>query len=348
MLGLNVSVNAQNEDLSYTVTGVVKDASTGKPLPGINISVEGFSSAITEDNGSYSIKVPGKAGFWGIRRSKGVILEISGFGRAKREIPVRGRDKINVVLYENTYKGAAKNVYTPLGETSSTIVSYSWTSISEDNNLSVAVTPDVLLQGYATGINVISRSGMPGNGSNMYLHGFNTMNAGTMPLFIVDGVPYENSAYASSLVGNYYANPLASIDPKDIESITLLKDGVSLYGVKGANGVVLINTLKAKGLETTINAHAHFGLNFEPIQLPVLNALEHKNLLSDLYPQAYPGVNPALINQLPFFDNTIPVRQPWGYEGNADYYRYNHNTNWQNEIYNSSYNSDYYLNVSRR
>jgi TonB-linked SusC/RagA family outer membrane protein len=192
------------------------------------------------------------------------------------------------------------------------------------------------LQGYSTGVNVNIRSGVPGNGANIYLHGFNTMNAGSMPLFVVDGMPYENTSYASSLIGNYQANPLASIDIKDIESITVLKDGASLYGVKGANGVVLIQTLKAKGLETKINAHAHFGINFEPSQLPVLNGLEHKNLLSEINQ----GVTPA------YLDNRIPVQQPWGYEGNVDYYRYNHNTNWQDEIYNSSYNSDYYLNVS--
>ncbi|MDR0682653.1 MAG: SusC/RagA family TonB-linked outer membrane protein [Dysgonamonadaceae bacterium] len=324
------------EEISYTVTGVVKDASTGKPAAGINISAPGISSAITEDNGTYSIKIP----------NKNIILEISGFGYAKREISVRGREKIDIDLYESAYKGAAKNIYTPLGETSSTVVPHSWTSVAEDNNLSTAITPDILLQGYAGGINVIPRSGMPGNGSNMYLHGFNTMNAGNMPLFVVDGMPYENSAYAASLTGNYYANPLASIDIKDIESITLLKDGVSLYGVKGANGVVLIKTLQAKGLETEINAHVHFGINFEPEQLPVLNAMQHKNLLSDLYRQANPDSDPALISQLPFFNNQIPVQQSWGYEGNADYYRYNHNTNWQNEIYKSSFNSDYYLNVS--
>jgi TonB-linked SusC/RagA family outer membrane protein len=324
------------EEMSYTVTGVVKDASTGKPVAGVNISAPGISSAITEDNGTYSIKIPNKS----------IILEISGFGYAKRDIPVRGREKIDVDLYESAYKGAAKNVYTPLGETSSTVVPYSWTSVAEDNNLSVATTPDILLQGYAGGINVVQRSGMPGNGSNMYLHGFNTMNAGNMPLFVVDGMPYENSVYAASLTGNYYANPLASIDVKDIESITLLKDGLSLYGVKGANGVVLIKTLKAKGLETKINAHAHFGINFEPEQLPVLNAKQHKKLLSDLFQQADPGINLLEINQLNFFNNQIPVQQSWGYEGNVDYYRYNHDTNWQNEIYNSSFNSDYYLNVS--
>jgi TonB-linked SusC/RagA family outer membrane protein len=162
------------------------------------------------------------------------------------------------------------------------------------------------------------------------------MNAGNMPLFVVDGLPYENTAYASSLIGNYQANPLASIDLKDIESITILKDGASLYGVKGANGVVLIKTLKAKALETKINAHVHFGINYEPEQLPVLNAMEHKNLLAE----TNQGATPA------YLDNRIPVQQPWGYEGNVDYYRYNHETNWQDEVYTGSYNTDYYLNVS--
>ncbi|MDR0542547.1 MAG: TonB-dependent receptor plug domain-containing protein, partial [Dysgonamonadaceae bacterium] len=336
-LGIGFSANAQSkETLPYTVTGTVTDAFTNKPVAGVNISVQGVSSAITEDNGSYSIKIPNKS----------ILLEISGFGYAKREIPVKGRERIDIALYETAYKGATQQVYTPWGDVSSTAIPYAWASVSEDNQLSVAATPDVLLQGYATGMQVISRSGMPGNGSNMYLHGFNTMNAGTTPLFVVDGVPYENSSYASSLIGNYYANPLASIDIKDIESITLLKDGVSLYGVKGANGVVLIKTLKAKGLETKINAHAHFGVNFEPVQLPVLNALEHKNLLADVVRSAYPGADPALVNGLPFFDNHIPVKQAWGYEGNVDYYRYNHETNWQNEVYNASSNQDYYLNVS--
>lgn len=336
-LGIGFSANAQvKEVLPYTVTGTVTDAAGHKPLAGINISVAGVSSAITEDNGSYSIKIP----------NKDVLLEIDGSGYAKREIPVQGREQIDIALYETAYKGATRQIYTPLGDISSTAIPYAWTSVSEDNQLSVAVTPDVLLQGYTTGLQVISRSGMPGNGSNIYLHGLNTMNAGAMPLFIVDGMPYENSSYAVSLIGNYYANPLASIDIKDIESITLLKDGVSIYGVKGANGVVLIKTLKAEGLETKINAHAHFGINFEPWQLPVLNALEHKNLLADLIRSANPNDDPSLINSRPYFDNRIPVKQAWGYEGNTDYYRYNHDLNRQNEVYNASTNQDYYLNVS--
>jgi TonB-linked SusC/RagA family outer membrane protein len=327
--GVFLSVNAQN-----TVTGTIRDAVTGKPLAGVHVDVPDISSAITEDDGSYSIKTP----------STNVILKINGFGYAQREISVRGRDQIDLDLYEQTYKGAQKNVYTPAGDVSSTQIANAWSVVAEDNQLSTAVTIDGLMQGYISGVNTVYRSGMPGNGANMYLHGFNTLNAGNMPLFIVDGLPYENTAYASSLIGNYQANPLASIDIKDIESITVMKDGTSLYGVKGANGVVLIKTLKVKELETKINFHIHTGINFEPDQLPVLNAAEHRNLLSDIWQSA--GASPATIENLPYFNSAIPVQQPWGYEGNVDYYRYNHDTNWQNQIYDSKWNQDYYLNVS--
>jgi TonB-dependent SusC/RagA subfamily outer membrane receptor len=173
------------------------------------------------------------------------------------------------------------------------------------------------------------------------------MNAGAMPLFVVDGMPYENTYYSTSLIGNYFANPLASIDPKDIESMTVLRDGTSLYGSKGANGVILINTLKSKSLETRINARVSTGIGFEPGELPVLSSAGHKFLLSELYQKAYPTVSPAAINEyFPFLNRNKPVKQPWGYEGNMDYYRYNALTNWQKEIYAPSWNQDYYLNVS--
>ncbi|MDR2042489.1 MAG: SusC/RagA family TonB-linked outer membrane protein [Tannerella sp.] len=321
-------------DEEYNIAGTVQDAATGKPLPGVNINVAGIASAITEDDGSYSIKLP----------SKNAILEISGFGYARKEISVQGRTRIDLKLYESGYKGAQKTVYTPTGDVSSTQIANSWSVIKENSDLSVAITPDGLIQGYAGGVNTVFRSGMPGTGANMYLHGFNTMNAGAMPLFIVDGLPYENSVYASSLIDNYAAHPLASIDVKDIESITILKDGTSLYGVKGANGVILIKTLRANQMETKINAHLHTGISFEPDRIPVLNAAEHRNLLSDILQNR--GISPSSIESLPYFNSELPVKQPWGYEGNIDYYRYNHDTDWQRQIYNSKWSQNYYLSVA--
>jgi TonB-linked SusC/RagA family outer membrane protein len=321
-------------EAANTVTGTVRDASTGKPVAGANIDVAGIASAISEDDGSYTIHLPAKNG----------ILAVSGYGYARRDIPVQGRDRIDIVLYDGAYKGAQRDVYTPTGDRSSTQVANAWEVVKENNDLSIAVTPDVLMQGYAGGVNSIFRSGMPGYGANMYLHGFNTLNAGNMPLFVVDGLPYENTIYATSLIGNYQANPLASIDIKDIESLTVMKDGTSLFGVKGANGVVLIKTLKSKQLETKINVHVHTGVNFEPDRYPLLTAAGHRSLLSEIIQGQLS--DPQQVAGLPFFNREIPVQYPWGYEGNTDYYRYNHETNWQNQIYNAKYNQDYYLNVS--
>ena len=334
MLVVASGFSQSKANFPYTVKGKVTDASTGKPLPGVNVNVAGISSAITEDDGSYSIGIP----------EKNLILEVTGFGYAPREISVQGRDSIHIPLYEQSYKGALSAVQTPFGEESSIRLANSYSVVQENNILSAALSPDALIQNYAGGVNTVFRSGLPGSGANMFIHGFNTMNAGSMPLYIVDGLPFENSAYAVSLIGNYVSNPLASVDVKDIESITVLKDGTSLYGAKGANGVVLIRTLRAKQLETKINAHLHTGINFEPDRLPVLNAAEHRNLLSDVLQSA--GYSSEYLESLPFFNRRLPVKQPWGYEGNIDYYRYNHETDWQQPIYQSKWNTGFYLNVA--
>lgn len=326
---------AQQTAKNDSITGVVRNASTGKPIEGINITLEGISSAITEKDGSFSLRVPDKS----------VTIVAGGTDYATRDIPVRGRNTIDIVLYEKNYKGARKDVIMPTGEFSSTQTANAFASVKEDNNISVAVTPDGLLQGYASGINTIFRSGMPGAGANVFIRGFNTMNAGSMPFFVIDGLPYENTSYATSLIGNYQSNPLASIDIKDIESITVMKDGTGIYGAKGGNGVVLIKTLKATEPQTKISAHIHTGISFEPDNLPMLNASEHRNLLSDIIQKQLS--DPRIMAQLPFFDNTVPTKEKWGYEGNADYYRYfNHDTDWQEQVYDSKWNQNYYLNVS--
>ncbi|MDR1763779.1 MAG: SusC/RagA family TonB-linked outer membrane protein [Dysgonamonadaceae bacterium] len=335
LLFLPLLANAQTKSaFPYTVRGTVTDAATGKPLPGVNINLAGISSAITEDDGSYSIGVP----------KRSVILEVEGYGYASREISVQGRDSINISLYEQDYKGAKGLALTPFGEKSSILTANSYSLIRENSILSTALTPDALIQNFAGGVNTVFRSGIPAGGANMFIHGFNTMNAGSMPLIVLDGLPFENSAYATSIVGNYVANPLAAIDVKDIESITVLKDGTSLYGAKGGNGVILIRTLRAKQLETKINAHLHTGVNFQPERYPVLNAAEHRTLITDLLQSA--NLSSSYIESLPFINRDLPVQQPWGYEGNVDYYRYNNETDWQKPIWQSKWNQDFYLNVA--
>lgn len=328
------ALHAQNNDAAaYTVTGTVRNAANKQVLPGISITLPGITSSMTDDNGSFSIKLP----------STNVILHVSGPGYTGKDISVRGRDVINIELYEEGFKSVFDDVYTPAGEQSATTGTNSWSPVKANTILSTKTTADAMLQGKVAGLDVVYRSGAPANGANMYLRGLSTMNAGSQPLYIVDGIPYEDAIYSASLVGNYYSNPLASIDIKDIETITVMKDGTSLYGVKGANGVVLIRTLRAKELETKINFHMHTGVNFESSRIPLLNAGSHKLLVTEQLQSS--GLNSSQIQALPYINSEIPVLEKWGYEGNVDYYRYNHNTNWQNEIYSPSFNQNYYLNV---
>lgn len=327
-------LNAQSaNDFKYTVSGTVKNAETKKPVPGIRVTFKDQKSTLTDENGRYTIQLP----------SAEASLLVSGPQYTSKNVSVKGRNVIDIELFADDFKSKFDIISTPGGETSAYDLTQSWSSINENNILKTAITSDDALQGKVSGVNLIHRSGSLASGSNVYIRGINTMNAGIQPLYVVDGMPYENSIYSTSLLGNYYSNPLTSIDIKDIESITVLKDGTSQYGAKGANGVVLIRTLKASEMETRINFHYHVGVNFAPSELPVMNAGDHKLLISDLLQSK--GMTGSEIMSLPYMDETKPTLQKWGYDGNVDYYRYNNNTNWQDEVFAPSNNQNYYLNV---
>ena len=323
----------QAQNTPEMLTGTVTDAATEQAIAGASVRIVGFSSAFTKEDGTFSLKASHPS----------AIVEVSALGYATRQLTA-GNGPLNVVLYETGYKGAAAEVVNIFGAESSTTLSSSQGVISEDNSQSVAVTPDALMQGYATGVNAVFRSGMPGNGANIYIHGFNTINAGTAPLYVVDGMPLENSSYASSLIGNYQANPLSTIDVKDIESITVMKDGTSLYGLKGANGVVIIKTKMSSDPETRINLHVHTGVTLSPKSLPVLGADDSKTLMAELT-QTISG-DLIDLNDFPYFSLEKPYEEKWGWEGNTDYYRYNNDTDWQSQIYQNGINQNYYLDVS--
>jgi len=129
----------------------------------------------------------------------------------------------------------------------------------------------VLKTGFS-GLNVISRSGMPGAGSNLFMNGINSLNTNNQPLIVVDGVIFDNQTMFS-LIGGNNTSALSDIDVKDIDNITVLKDGTSIYGSKGANGVILITTLRAKDAATRINFNSYMGINTQPSSTyPMMNA----------------------------------------------------------------------------
>lgn len=331
-----VGAQVKNGQNKVELKGMVVDASNGNPLPGMSVTLPGVAAAMTDDKGEFMIKLP----------SSKEGLEISGPMRELQKVSVKGRAFIKIKMYEDGYLNSSyKDVLTPIGDINHTQMTGSATYLSNDNSINPAYTPEQLLQGTVAGLNTQMRSGQDGTGANMYLHGINSIYANNQPLLVVDGMVVENQAFGTSLIDGYVSTPLGSIDVRDIQRMTVLKDATALYGVKGSNGAIIIETLRSKEMVTKITARALFGVNLTPNKIPLLNADEAKSYLIDLYQSQ--GLTASTIQSNALFNTTLPTKNKWGvWSGNTDYYRYNKSTDWQDQLFQNSIKSQYGLNVT--
>jgi len=314
------------DSVGVKATGTIIDAATRRPLPGINISVPNFSAAITDENGRFTIKVP----------SYLTTLLVTSPGFQSKEVALRGNTSVSIQLFDENFDSYYDNAVTPPGikqknQITSSIVSAN-TQGAWTRNLE---TPDNFLQGTATGLTITRRSGTPNIGSTLFMRGMNSLYATNKPLIVVDGMIYENNDFGGSIINNFYTNPLSLLDIKDIDNITVIKDGSSLYGTKGANGVIMITTAKAKDLATRIDLGIFTGVNFAPKKIPVMTASQYRPYLSDMLQSQ--GMTPEQIKQQPFMTDD-PT--------NAEYYRNHYNTNWQDEIFKKGISQNVYLRVT--
>lgn len=319
------TVSDNKRDL-IRVKGVITDAQTGKPVPGISISVAEFSAAITDEKGQFEISVP----------NLNALLTVSGPGYQNKEIALKGQSSVSASLYADTYNSFYETVVMPYSSRSYMHIANSVNAVSTDDSWQRSgESSDTYLQGKMAGLNVVRRSGTPGIGGNLFLNGFTSLYATNQPLILVDGMLYDNASYGSSLFSGHIGNPLANIDIKDVDSYTLIKDGASMYGTRGANGVLLITTNHAKTQATTIDFAAYGAYNSKVSNLPVMKANDFRVYLSDLL-KTVPGETDASIQMKPYMNDNP----------NPDYYRYHNQTDWQNEVMDNSYSQNYYLKVT--
>lgn len=317
---ISLKLNAQD-----TVRGVIKEAATGIPLPGINISVPGYSAAITNEKGSFRIKVPNYE----------ATLTVSGQGYQVKEIVLKGRHTVTANLHEASFNSIYDDVTLPFGKQPQVRTIYSVTSVNADDKWQrVSESPEAYLQGRVAGLQVTRRSGTPGIGADLLLRGYTSLYATNKPLIVVDGMIYDINEYGGSLITGHVNNPLADIDVKDIDNFTVIKDGTSTYGTKGANGVILITTSRANELATKIDFAVTSGFNESVKRLPVMEAGNYRIYLSEVLKSS--GLTDRAISEKPYMND----------HPNQDYYRYHNNTDWQKKVMNSSYNQQYYLKVS--
>jgi iron complex outermembrane receptor protein len=291
---LPISIFAQS-----TVSGTVVD-DIGMPVPGVNIAVKNTTKGTTTDfDGNYSIVL-----------ESGETLAFSYVGYRTQEVTFDGNTTtIDISLVEDA-QSLNEVVVVGYGDQTVKSISGSVASVTEkDFNKGNIVTSESLIQGRVPGLSV-TKGGGPGSGSEIRIRGGSSLFANNSPLIVLDGLPLDNNQADGT------RSVLSSINPNDIESFSVLKDAsaAAIYGIRGSNGVIIINTKKGRG-KLSVNLDVQQNVTTIDNTIDVLNAGQFRNLVRENFPDRLAEL------------------------GNA-------NTNWQDEIYRNAKSSD--INLSAR
>ncbi|MDD4969102.1 MAG: SusC/RagA family TonB-linked outer membrane protein [Paludibacter sp.] len=301
---------------NITIKGKVVDLTSGKGFAGVRISVVNTQiTAMTNAEGTFEIKVP----------ESNVTFEVDAPGYQNQVVALKGRDNITIKMLQQTKKLSFydENNFLAKGSAAITDFSKNSTTINED------ITS--LLQGQVYGT---THSGTPGSGAAIFVRGLNSLNASAQPLYVVDGVVWQMPQDNSSIHSGFYNDPLSLIDPNDVEKITVLKSGTSMYGSKGGNGVILIDTKRAHSQATDISAFASTGYRTPFKSVSVMKAADYRLYASDIIGGMYD--NSTAVDKLKFLDDN-PLKS---------YYNANHNnTDWLSLINKGAFSQNYGISV---
>jgi TonB-linked SusC/RagA family outer membrane protein len=241
-----------------TVSGKVTSTEDGSPLPGVNVVVKGTAvGTVTDASGQYTLSVPAEA----------TTLVFSFIGLTSQEIAIGERSIVDLQMSEDIQQ-LGEVVVTAAGiEREKKSLGYRLENVSGTKIQQVSeADPLRALQGKVAGVNIIASSGVPGSSTRITMRGNRSLLGNNQPLIVVDGIPYDNSQTNTSnqlVGGGAYGSGLAGIDPNNVESINILPPGgagSALYGVRAANGVIVITTktgtsrASRKGLEIAVSS----------------------------------------------------------------------------------------------
>ena len=295
------------------IKGTVKDAATGQPVSGAIVSVVGAPvSALTDDDGAYTLNVPESA----------VAIQISSPDHnLVMQSLVAGEEQKESKLYSVNFDADYDHALDAYVEAQMGHQRYS---------AAVNIKEELQEQ---LGAQVYSRahSGAPGIGSVLFIQGINSLNANAQPLVVVDGIILEQQYDSKMLQQGFFNDILSNINPADIAKVTVLRNGTALYGAKGANGVLLIETKRSTSMTTKITATLSAGVTAEPKYYEMMDAEQYRSYASEL------------------LKGTGSRRQDFRFlNADPDYYyykQYHNNTDWKKEVYRNALNQNYSINV---
>ncbi len=298
-----------------TVKGIVTDDATGEPMGGVRVQALGLArySTLTEEDGTYTLDIP--------VFSDAVYVYAEGYNPSQCAVK---NGEANVRLIDTNF-----NAYFTEG---TTITSQKTITLSETSSISADEDIEKKLAG---DIHTVLRNGTPGIGNFMTIRGVNSINANVQPLIILDGNIIDAQYDRMSAHEGFFNNMLAGIDPENIETIQVLKNGTALYGAKGANGVIIITTKRGKSMATKINLRIYGGVELMPKTLSMLNGNQYSTYLGDVI-STLDNIRATQLNSFPYLDKSP-----------SNYYRkvYSNNEDWQDGIYRTAMTQNYKLSV---
>lgn len=268
------------------VTGTVVDDS-GASLPGVSVVLKGTTEGtITDLNGEFEIDVPNTES----------VLIFSFIGYQRQELVVGNQTNFKIVMVEST-TDIDEVVVVGYGTSSKKLLTGSIGNIdAKEIQETATYSLEGALQGKSSGVQIIQNSGTPGSQLAVKIRGTASINSGTQPLYIIDGIPMTSGNFAQLGFGGQGIDASADINPNTIESITILKDAsaAAIYGARAANGVILITTKKGKAGKSTISYRSYFGFQKIAETLDVMDATEWKDYVNSFNPGFVAGLDPSI------------------------------------------------------
>lgn len=301
----------KKDEPTRTITGRVVSQEGHTPLAGVLVqSIAGTGySALTEEDGTFSVKVPLYAS----------ALDVTIPGYNKVRVGLNESGQLRDIVLQNEMARA-------LYHDDDNIMGHGRTSNFDYTN-AINITTEIENQ-LLSQVRTIQRTGVSGTGSYMQIGGVNSLNSNSQPLVVLDGVIIDMQYNRDMLHSGFFSDVLSNINVNDIESVEVMRNGTALYGARGANGVIQIKTKRNRSLATRIDAIACVGIELLPRQIDVMNGPQYKNYASGLLQSTG-----TLVQKFKFL--------------NSDFWanKYNNDTDWADLLYHQAITQNYGLSI---
>ena len=308
-MAASMSMAAQEKK---NVTGQVVDAANGKPLAGVIVSAYGDPrySTITDEQGRYVLETPDY--------TRSVLIRVEGYNLQQKAVA-------NGVADAKLYSDRFKENY----QTTTTAVMKA--EAGDFDNTSTTIVDPLVRQRMGADVRSVNISGIPGVGNRMLIDGINSLQTNAQPLVVIDDVVMDMQYGREMLHGGYFNNILTNINVNDIEKVTVLKNGVALYGPKAADGVILIQTKRNKSMATKIDVTINGKYELVPRLPKMMEAEDYR-----LYTTELLAGKTKLMGSMKYLNND---------PGYFYYNQYHNQTDWSKEVYENAFSQNYGINV---